>query len=128
MINEKKYLFSLWAPVVFYMALIFLLSSMQFDFSFFRNAQKNHGDWLAHIVEYCVFGYLLSRAFGFGKPNLFFWVLLTGALYGASDEFHQSYVPHRDCSIYDLMADCVGLSLGYWVWKFKNRKVQTINA
>ena len=33
-------------------------------------------------------------------------------VYGLSDEFHQSFVPMRDASIYDVFADIIGGMLG----------------
>ncbi len=46
------------------------------------------------------------------KPFLlFFLVVGIVALYGASDEFHQSFVPNRSVSVYDWIADCVGAVL-----------------
>lgn len=121
-------LLALWAPVFMYAALIYFLSSRSFHFSWFQNAQKNHSDWLVHVVEYSVFGALLCRAFGaqdFFKHSpwrLFLAVVLAGVFYGASDEFHQRFVPNRDSSPYDVMADTVGTALGCWIWSKKVRK------
>ncbi len=42
---------------------------------------------------------------------LFFITVLFVALYGMSDEIHQSYVPNRSVSVYDWLADCVGAVL-----------------
>jgi VanZ family protein len=123
--------FALWAPVLFYAALIYFLSSVSFHFPWFQNAQKSHADKLVHVVEYSVFGILLCRALGaqsFFKSSaglLFMAVVLAGALYGASDEFHQSFVPNRDSSPVDVMADTVGSALGCWAWL---RKVKRENA
>lgn len=36
--------------------------------------------------------------------------------YAVSDEFHQSFVPGRDVSALDIVADMVGASLVCWVW------------
>ena len=111
-----------WMPVVFWMALIFLLSSFSFRFPWFRPAQKNHVDWAAHVVEYGFLGFLLARALW---RHSFFWrnaarlwtaALLVGVLYGASDEFHQRFVPHRDSSVYDCLADAAGAAIGIWIW------------
>ena len=63
---------------------------------------------------------LLERIFHFIKEwreeqhndrkKLIMVVLLIGALYGASDETHQLFVPGRSCDIADWIADCVGIS------------------
>ncbi|MCA9424620.1 MAG: VanZ family protein, partial [Candidatus Omnitrophica bacterium] len=42
------------------------------------------------------------------------WILIAialSALYGISDEFHQSFVPERTSDIFDWFADLVGASL-----------------
>ena len=106
-----------WAAVVFYMAMIYLLSSMSFNFGLFHTAQKIHLDWIVHVVEYSVFGFLLARAFGRSVPSrtgrrLLLAALVVGVLYAASDEWHQRSVPNRDASVYDAIADTVGLALG----------------
>ena len=118
--NQK--IFYLWAPVFFYAAFIFFLSSFSFHFALFQQAEKNHVDKLAHIVEYTLFGFLLGRALWRHSP---FWgsakrvlgmALLVGALYAASDEWHQRFVPERDSSAQDFAADAVGVALGAWLW------------
>ena len=120
--------FALWAPVLLYAALIYFLSGHSFHFFWFQNTQKSHADKLVHVVEYSVFGFLLGRAFGAqdlfrrSRGVLFLAVVLAGALYGASDEFHQSFVPNRDSSPYDVVADTVGTAFGAWVWYKKIRK------
>ena len=120
--------FSLWAPVFLYAALIFFLSSYSFHFPWFRSAQKNHADWLAHVVEYSFFGLLLCRALSaqsfLARPAGRLWiaVVVIGALYGATDEFHQRFVPERDSSAYDMMADTAGTALGALAWLKMIRK------
>ena len=123
--------FMLWAPVILYAALIYSLSANSFHFSWFRNAQKNHTDWLAHVVEYGVFGALICRALGAqdvfkrSAGRLFITAALAGVLYGVSDEFHQKFVPERDSSPYDVAADGIGTALGAWIWL---KKAQRENA
>lgn len=120
MSSDSSKAWLLWAPVVAYMGLIYIVSDTSFHFSLFQKAQKIHGDWLAHVVEYSVLGLLLSRALAFDarrKARFIFWVtVLIGVAYGATDEYHQQFVPTRDSSVYDLAADTVGLSLGSIVW------------
>ena len=48
-----------------------------------------------------------------GRPRL--GLLVVGALFAVSDEWHQSFVPHRDPSYGDLTADLAGLTLGYFL-------------
>ena len=116
-----------WAPVLFWMALIFLLSSFSFHFQWFGRSQKMHADWLAHVVEYSFLGFLLARALW--RHSLFWrnagrvWtaVLFACVLVAASDEFHQRFVPGRDSSVYDCMADTLGAAIGAWAWLKKQR-------
>ena len=121
-------LFSLWAPVVLYAALIFILSSFSFHLPWFQKTQKIHADKLVHVVEYVIFGVLVCRAlsmqsfFKGAAGRLFITVVLVGVLYGTSDEFHQRYVPYRDSSFGDGVADTVGTALGALVWLTKIRK------
>jgi len=46
-----------------------------------------------------------------------------GVLIGASDEFYQSFVPGRDSSVYDLLADTVGCAAAQFafVWFAQDR-------
>jgi len=37
-------------------------------------------------------------------------------LYGISDEFHQSFIPGRYPSIWDIAADFLGASIVVWFW------------
>ena len=119
----------LWAPVFFYMAFIFFLSSFSFPYPWFQKEQKMHGDCVAHVVEYTVFGIFLSRALGHyglfwrAKARLFVVGAILGVLYGALDEYHQSFVPGRDSSVLDLAADAVGITLGAWIWLKKQMGV-----
>lgn len=38
--------------------------------------------------------------------------VLTALLYGVSDEFHQSFVAEREFSIFDMLADAAGGTVG----------------
>lgn len=70
----------------------------------------------AHVGLYAVLGATL----GYGRrhatapaPN---WVLVgLGALYGASDEWHQAFVSGRSPDWRDWVADAIGVLLGYAV-------------
>jgi VanZ family protein len=66
-------------------------------------------DKVYHLVEYAFLGGVLwmNRDLARGKV---FLLMVAGALLGAMDEIHQSWVPGRDCSVPDFIADCVGVA------------------
>ena len=119
-----------WLSVLGYMGLIFVLSGSSFHSPLFERAQKIHLDWLAHIVEYAFLGFLLARALKRSAPllavsGLYAAVLTIGVFYAATDEFHQSFVPTRDASVYDAVADTAGLALGAWLWTRRQKGLKT---
>jgi VanZ family protein len=67
-------------------------------------------DKVMHAVEFVILGLVLlwnrdlfDTRFGWGL------MAAAGILWAASDEVHQSFVPGRDCSSGDFLADCAGL-------------------
>lgn len=64
----------------------------------------------AHFIEYALLGYFLVRGLG-GRRALFLGFLLAVG-YGLLDEVHQSFVPGRDPSALDLLADAAGAMAG----------------
>jgi VanZ family protein len=96
---------SVWWPVVAYMGFIFWLSAQS---SLPTPPGILGWDKLEHSLAYMVMGLLLIRT---SRGSRMMWVqtMVIGALYGASDEWHQSFVPGRSMSIYDWVADIVGL-------------------
>jgi len=64
-------------------------------------------DKLAHLLTYAVLAWLLRKS-GLSP----FWAVALAALYGASDEWHQSFVPGRQPDLADLLADAGGALLG----------------
>jgi len=103
-----------------YMALIFVLSSRRPPEPIVSLGVKD--SWL-HLVEYGALGFLLADLAWAVRGSVSWRVLIpvpaiVGALYGVSDEWHQSFVPGRDASVADVVMDVVGSGLGalaYWV-------------
>ncbi len=98
-----------WGPAAAWAALLFLLSSLSDPPG---PEALPYGDKLAHFIAYAVLGVLL----GFGRershaPHLL--LLALGALYGVTDEWHQSFVPGRVPDWADWLADAAGLLTGY---------------
>lgn len=55
------------------------------------------------------FSYWLGRDMWKSKPAVCVLIVcIAAACYGASDEIHQMFVPGRDASVYDWIADCTG--------------------
>lgn len=114
----KLRFFSLvWFPLLVYLTVIFLFSA--------RPAIAVGHDKIIHTLVYGVLGFLSARGLEKSFPTknklfLYFIALLFGVLYGASDEWHQSFVPGRDCSGLDLLADTIGCTLGVTLYGFIN--------
>jgi hypothetical protein len=64
-------------------------------------------DKAAHFAAYALLGFLWRRGLGRFRP-----AFLLSALYGVVDEGHQSFVPGREVSFWDLLADFLGAYLG----------------
>lgn len=105
-----------WIPVIIYAIVIFCLSSVPGDnIPRLFSAQS----LVFHIAEYAIFAFLLNRALRASYPGWiyrrrFLWVFFLAFIYAVSDEFHQSFVPNRCMSLYDLGWD----SLGVFVTQF----------
>ena len=143
--GSRPFLFD-WLPVLLWMLVIFSFST---DSLSTRHTSRIIGPilrWLnpdvtektiqqvqtivrksAHLTEYGILSMLLWRSFSHRlKKNSHAWswrqagwVLLTVAAYAATDEFHQSFVPSRMASPWDVLIDTVGAALGLLVlWMF----------
>ncbi|RKU39431.1 hypothetical protein C6496_01505 [Candidatus Poribacteria bacterium] len=107
-----------WVPPVLYMVLIFAISSMEQPPLPMPEFEWLTIDKLYHFIEYAILGGLLTRAFVKAKPTVvpshlvWFMAALLSILYGASDEWHQSFVPGRFATLADWVADVVGSIAG----------------
>ncbi|TAL70940.1 MAG: VanZ family protein [Bacteroidetes bacterium] len=71
-------------------------------------------DKLLHLIAYFAYGTtLIFFLFGsFDNINLkraIIYILIFGAVFGVSDELHQSLIPGRDAEVFDWVADCLGI-------------------
>ena len=103
----RRTLLTLWGPFLAALAVVFWLSSL----SHVPGAQY-FWDKLLHATGYAVLGVLALRAFhgGFERlhPAPTLYSALAVILWGVSDEFHQSFVPGREASPWDVVADAGG--------------------
>ncbi len=110
-----------WAPPLLYMALIFGISSMKQPPLPMPEFEWLTIDKLYHFVEYAILGGLLTRAFVKASPSIipsrFVWhtAAVLSILYGASDEWHQTFVPGRFATVADWVADVLGSIAGVLV-------------
>ena len=107
------------------MGVIFCLSSIHGDH--IHLPAFPYSDKVAHFFAYSFLGWLISlrkvlrgsagsMPIAVGRPGRWDGLgVMVGWLYGASDEFHQRFVPLRDSSIYDWNADALGILFGSWV-------------
>jgi VanZ family protein len=101
-----------WLPVVLYAAMIFAGSSIP---GTSINPRFSVHDKVIHATEYAGLAFLLARAFGMRR----WWLaIVVGLAYGISDEFHQTFTPHRSGNdLGDITADFVGSTVGAVAWR-----------
>jgi len=104
----RRAFLTLWGPFLAALVVVFWLSSLSHV-----PGSQHFWDKLLHAVGYTVLGVLALRAFhgGFSRPRLepILYAALVVIVWGISDEFHQSFVPGRDASAWDVLADVVGV-------------------
>ena len=100
-------------PAIAYASLIFYLSSLS---RFPEELPSFFGfDKIIHFIEYFVLGILLYRWFSNvemlpGKRRVLITTLFVGIMYAFTDEWHQSFVPGRDSSLFDVLFDSIGVA------------------
>ena len=102
-----------WLPALVMMVAIFAFSSIpsaemphfdQFDFSVKK---------LGHALGYALLAASYLR--GLGKRPWLAWLM--AILYAITDEFHQSFTPGRNPSIWDVIVfDNLGALAGAWIF------------
>jgi len=88
-------------------------------------------DFIFHLIEYSIFGFLLARAFIHsqqrGNWRSYILITLIGVLYAASDEFHQKFVAGRYSEFSDFIADSVGVILGLIIFRTLLQKQEKLD-
>jgi VanZ family protein len=131
-----------WLPVILWMVMIFGFSSDSHSFQHSSRILEPLLRWLlpnlspdtrdaivlvarkgAHLSVYAVLALLVWRAWRKPMrrdPRPWSWrdagvALLVAALYAASDEFHQTFVPTRDGCVRDVLIDTCGAAAGLFL-------------
>jgi VanZ family protein len=127
-----------WLPLLVWMLVIFSASSDRMSFEHSSRIIGPFVHWLlphlsyeavrafvmfarkcAHLTEYAVLALLIWRTLRKPpEPNASSWrwshaglALALAALYAASDEIHQAFVPSRQGSVWDVLLDTSGAAL-----------------
>ncbi len=81
-------------------------------------------DKAVHLSQYFILGILVflnfrQRFFGSLNKQL---VLAIFLLLAAIDEFYQHFIPNRDVTLWDMMANWAGLVIAYWISAARREK------
>ena len=124
--SKLRNFFICWLPLIIYCLAIYIQSDYPrpekvptFAFS----------DKMLHFGAYGLLGILFFRAYETLplKANKILLILLSigsATLYGVSDEIHQYFVPFREASILDAVANTMGSICGvyfYHLWKAQKK-------
>ena len=76
-----------------------------------------YSDKIKHVFAYLLLAIVTLRGFckwpgEISRRYCFLWAMLFCILYGASDEWHQSFVANRHSDVTDWIADIIGVSIG----------------
>jgi len=118
--------FARFLPMLLFMGLLFLSSQMPDDAQP-QAINEFHLDKYLHVAAYAILAlsalYALQpweRRMPFRRLGLI--IFLICGLYGISDELHQSFVPGRQMSVWDLIADLIGALLAIYAWRWLKGK------
>jgi VanZ family protein len=107
-------------PVIVYVLLIFFVSSR--PNLTVPGPDIEAKDKIAHFVEYLIFGFLLFKGIGWSASRHrfanFLFLFLVGSSVAVLDEVFQSYIPGRAMSIFDWIADALGVGSGIGLMVF----------
>lgn len=109
-----------WLPPSLYAVFIFYLSSLPFIGLPRTMDLLDPGRLVSHLVEYLPLGFLSARAVsktpGLASFHPLLFPVILGGSYSISDEIHQIFVPGRTASVFDAVADTVGVLLGAFIF------------
>jgi VanZ family protein len=114
---------------ILWMALIYFLSSRSgVDIEpVFPGHDKLMHAFAFGVLAVCFLGVMDPRPSGYRWQQVGIAVTLA-ALYGLTDEFHQSFVPLRNPDALDVMADVAGAFTGTILFRYFTRRVRASNG
>ena len=117
----------LWCAAIIWMGLIFYLSSIPSFPVDLSDEGYNVTSSLVHILLYFILAWLLIAALlsnGIKSGYAFFGGFLLAIIYGATDEWHQSFVPGREAHLSDWLLDVAGayMVLSFYTFYYRQKK------
>jgi VanZ family protein len=61
------------------------------------------------LAALCYISLIHLEKFSFLARNALVMTIIICSLYGVTDEFHQYFIPNRDCEFWDWLADFAGI-------------------
>ena len=113
-----------WVPVALYAGVIFFLSAQSHPEEQLPSfLLENVSDKVLHGVEYGILALLCYRAFRWAAgpavaQQAVVLAIVAASVYGVTDEVHQFFVPFRESSWQDWLADTIGAAIGAVSWRF----------
>ena len=110
--NRLYQILQRWGPALMLMLAIFLFSNTP------STEIPNLGGWDrlvkkgGHMLGYALLALTLLRGLGPADWRNILFAFIGAALYAASDELHQSFVPGRHAALVDVAIDSLGAALG----------------
>jgi len=104
-----------WSPVLLFLLLNFIGSSLPVHV-------PEGPDKILHMLEFSFMGFFTTRAIllTWNLPRLWAWIAgsALAGIFGVLDEIHQAFVPGRQSSPYDALADLAGGMLGAFLFLY----------
>ncbi|MEE9574395.1 MAG: VanZ family protein [Candidatus Neomarinimicrobiota bacterium] len=69
-------------------------------------------DKLLHIIEYFILAFLAINAIKIHSTKIIIWVIFIGIAYGGFNEIWQGLIATRFASVYDAIANGIGMIIG----------------
>jgi VanZ family protein len=114
--------FSKWLPALLVMLIIFWFSAQPAPDLFISGLADKVIKKGGHMIGYGLLAFSYWRAYGFRKAR--WWLAwLLAVIYAVSDEFHQSFVPGRHASPWDVIIfDNLGALISLWLVNYFHKE------
>jgi len=110
--TNKKWL--VYLPLIIYWILLFVATTLPSK----DMPDTGVSDKIEHFTAYMILAVLLNMTLMFQnkypklKNKAWLYTLIVILTYAGLDEFHQLFIPGRDCDILDWLSDATGVLLG----------------